>query len=467
MILQRIAEHAERRPHARVHAEGQCLSYAQLLGLVARTAGDIPKGAHLAIACDNPLGYLVGLLASLCYGGVAVPISTAFLDSDRTVRLLRQCDVSIVLSDRLEGQSLPFPVIGLPDGEARSTSIPPGSREDRPALILQTSGTTADPKAPVLTGNAIGWNAQATADRLALTPQDTGLITLSLTHSFGLNVTLALLMAGASVVLARREVFMPGSFLHLVRNHGVTVAAMVASQMYTYISQSRSVQTNWPLKAVLYAGGSTPAGWVRRLMQLWPGTRFLQGYGLTEAGPRVSMHDARDEPAPLESAGRPLPGTSVAVWHEGRLVAESGTVGEIWVRTPSRMLGYYRNEEATRQVFNGDWLRTGDLGYMDEYGYLYIRGRLKSLIKVGGRSVYPEEVEQVLLELNGVKACRAYGVLDVGLGEVVAVEVVGDDLDQETVRAHCKKWLEAYKIPRMLKWVAEIPRTEHGKIRRT
>jgi long-chain acyl-CoA synthetase len=195
------------------------------------------------------------------------------------------------------------------------------------------------------------------------------------------------------------------------------------------------------------------------------GGRLLEGYGLTEAGPVVSAH-RYSGPRKLGSVGSPIPGVEVRIVDDEDRPLPTGDAGEICVRSPGVMLGYYRMEAETAAVLRGGWLRTGDVGRLDEDGFLYIVERKKDLIIVGGLNVYPREVEEQLYAHPGVAEAAVVGIPDPAHGEAVVAFVVGKPGERpsaDQVIAFCRERLARFKCPRDVRFVDALPKSPIGK----
>ncbi|MEY8216420.1 MAG: AMP-binding protein, partial [Colwellia sp.] len=197
------------------------------------------------------------------------------------------------------------------------------------------------------------------------------------------------------------------------------------------------------------------------------GTLLLEGYGLTECAPLVTLSPYNQERY-TGSIGLPAPSTDIKIIRDDGNEALLGEAGEMWVKGPQVMLGYYNREEATNETLKEGWLATGDIACMDEKGYFKIVDRKKDMIIVSGFNVYPNEIEEVLMMHENVLEAAAIGVPHEASGEMVKVFVVakGDDLDEASLIKHCKENLTSYKVPKLIEFRDELPKTNVGKILR-
>jgi acyl-CoA synthetase (AMP-forming)/AMP-acid ligase II len=223
------------------------------------------------------------------------------------------------------------------------------------------------------------------------------------------------------------------------------------------------------LRYITQAGGSMPRAQIEKLRQQLPNTQVFIMYGQTEATARLSYLSPDQLENKLGSVGMPLAGVEIAVRNQEGMNVATGEVGEICARGPNIMLGYWREPEMTAQVLRDGWLHTGDLGHVDEEGYLYIDGRAVEMIKVGAFRVSPQEVEEVLATFPGVQEVAVTGVADEMLGQSIKAVIVlreGASADLRGVKAHCRQHLASYKVPKIVEFAAALPRTSSGKVQR-
>jgi acyl-CoA synthetase (AMP-forming)/AMP-acid ligase II len=212
-----------------------------------------------------------------------------------------------------------------------------------------------------------------------------------------------------------------------------------------------------------------PRAQIEKLRQQLPNTEVFIMYGQTEATARLSYLAPEHLQTKLGSVGMPLAGVEIAVRNSEGMNVATGEVGEICARGPNIMLGYWREPEMTAQVLRDGWLHTGDLGHLDEDGYLYIDGRAVEMIKVGAFRVSPQEVEEVLATCPGVQEVAVTGVADEVLGQSIKAVIVlreGAPADLRAVKAHCRQHLASYKVPKIVEFAAALPRTSSGKVQR-
>jgi malonyl-CoA/methylmalonyl-CoA synthetase len=418
-------------------------------------------GDRLACSAASSLEVVVVHLAALRLGLVMVPANPAYserelahLVGDAEPRAAVVDDPSRAASVRRAGGGdvlLLSPDVELPEGSAPALDQ---AGPDDPALICYTSGTTGAPKGALLShGNLL---AGAESVRLAWrwSADDRLVLTLPLFHVHGLAVGLhGTLLAGASAVLLPR--FDADVVLDTVRDHGASLFFGVPT-MYARLAASPRVADLGRLRLCVSGSAPLPSGLFERLAEQC-GQRVLERYGMTETLMNVSNpYQGERRPG---TVGLPLPGVEL------RLSAE----GEVLLRGPNVFAGYWRDPDATAAVLDPDgWLRSGDLGRLDEHGYLRIEGRSKELVITGGYNVHPREVEEVLQAHPGVAEAAVTGTPSEEWGEVVTAWVVpaGPPPEQEELLAFAAERLAPYKRPRLVRFLDALPRNALGKVQR-
>ena len=363
--------------------------------------------------------------------------------------------------------------------EAWLAQAGPGEPEHRPELDdcflqLYTSGTTGFPKGAMLTHRSLAAHNAAAATAFGFTRDTVNMVAMPLFHVGGTSWALAGMAVGARTIVVREVV--PGAILDEIARGRVTHAFFVPA-VYGFLTQLPGVEARdySSLRCLGYGGAPMPPPLMRQCLELFP-VDFYQVYGMTEMSGVFSVlgpvdHRDADHPERLLSAGRPVAGAEVRVVDPatGKDLGP-GEVGEFWVRSDQHMAGYWGKPEATAETLLPDgWLRTGDAGYRDEAGYLYISDRVKDMIISGGENVYPAEVERVVAEYPGVADVAVIGVPDDKWGEAVKAVVVaapGATLDEAGLIAHCQAALAGYKCPKSVDLVDALPRNPTGKILR-
>lgn len=342
-----------------------------------------------------------------------------------------------------------------------------------PALVLYTSGTTGAPKGVTLSHANLLANAQAVAGYLGLTAGDSVLGVLPFHYAYGASVLHTHLLSGARIVLAPGLQF-PQLLLEACARERITGLSGVPSTFALLLD--RACPGDHDLSALRYltqAGGAMPQPLARRLRQALPGPRLYLMYGQTEATSRLTwLPPTRLDDKP-GSVGIAVDGVELRIARADGSAAAPGEDGEVQARGGGIMLGYWDAPAATAAVLQDGWLRTGDIGHLDDEGFLFLSGRRSDMIKTGAHRVHPGDIEDAIAELPAVAEVAVAGLDDDLLGQVVQAFVVLRDAEpgappatELSIKAHCRARLAAYKIPRHVRFVASLPRTASGKVRR-
>lgn len=335
--------------------------------------------------------------------------------------------------------------------------------EDDVAALLYTSGTTGKPKGVMLTHRNLGSNARSAAETNRMTRGEVALSALPLTHSYGLTMSLVPSIVGIYCVLVRW--FDAEEIFAYTESHHITTMTGVPAMYIQLLNHPRAPQYNVRSWKRLQSGAAPLPEEVLYAFREKFGVYIYEGYGLTEASPVVTCQRP-DIPLKPGSVGPPIEGVEVSIRDEFERVLPAGSPGEICVRGPNVMKGYYRDVEETEKALRGGWLHTGDIGYLDEDGYLYIVERKKDLIISGGFNLYPSEVEQVLERHPAVREVAVVGEPDPIMGEVVHAFVVlqeGHGVSEAELIDFARKSLVYYKVPHRVSFLDEMPRTFLGK----
>jgi long-chain acyl-CoA synthetase len=460
--------------------------YSQSQQLSRAIEDTCPDGAvNAAIFLPNSIDYAVAYFALLFSNKVIVPIGTQSKGLEIT-STLEYCEVDLITSSLqyrdflkkslsyykhriiilyIEDQSID--TIGDDkDFVAKSNSIVNTGIEDDVAIMLHTSGTTSNPKRVMLTHSNLINNVESNIQSLKLTANDKVLISMPM--HFGYCNTaqfLTHLYLGASMVILD-GMFLPKIFFQTVQDEKITNFTGVPSMLlmlleYRYIDR---YDIN-SLRYVCFGGGNMPVEKLKQLIQTFKTIGFVQTYGQTEASPRTTALLPEDELKKIGSVGFPLPNVKVKIF-DGDDEQVANQIGEIVIQGKNVMKGYYKQPVITAETIVNGWLHTGDLGYLDNAGYLYLTGRKKNIIISGGINIYPEEIEEVLMSHPNVKEAYVTSEEHPLLGEVPLAKIVMRERVGDNFRAFCTDKLAEYKIPVRFEIVDQIDKTYNGKIKR-
>jgi acyl-CoA synthetase (AMP-forming)/AMP-acid ligase II len=338
-------------------------------------------------------------------------------------------------------------------------------------IQLYTSGTTGFPKGAVLTYEGISAHSEALQACFAFTPESVSMVAMPLYHVGGICWFMVGAALGARSLVIEDAV--PGPLLDDIAKHRVTHTFFVPA-LFGFFMQLPDIRERdlSSLEQVIYGASPMPLPLLKQTLEVFH-CNIWQVYGMTEMSGVVTILDPeshRDSALEhrLVSAGRPLPSAEIRVVRPGTAEdADVREMGEIWVRSRQRMLGYHGKPEATAAAFEGDWLKSGDAGFFDADGYLYVSDRIKDMIISGGENIYPAEVERVLVEHPAVREAAVIGVPSDRWGETVRAVVALREkgaADAEALIAHCRARLAHYKCPTGVEFVEALPRNATGKV---
>lgn len=338
--------------------------------------------------------------------------------------------------------------------------------EDSPATLLYTSGTTGRPKGVRLSHNNLVWNIKTSIGVSGYAAEDVAVQVLPLFHTFALTVTMGAPLArgGTSVAMKR---FVPDQVLEAIERHKVTFLVAIPSMFRVLNRAQQQKPRDVSSLTCVISGGEPLPGEVRERFEKLFGIEILEGYGLTECSPVVSLNPpGANRPG---SVGKPLPGLEVRAFAGNGSPAPPGADGELAVKGPGVMLGYHRKPEATAAVLKDGWFRTGDIGHLDADGYVWITGREKEMMIVGGENVFPAEIEDVISRHPAVMEAGVIGVPDERRGEAPKAFVVlepGHNADASELVSFCREKLPPYKVPKEVAFKESLPKSPTGKVLR-
>ncbi|WP_237133586.1 class I adenylate-forming enzyme family protein [Pseudohongiella sp. O18] len=467
---------------------GRQLTYRELAAAVEQTAVELASlgvvaGDRVVLVNENCVPLLVVILALSEVGAWPVVIN-ARMAADEIEKIRAHCQprLSLYLLDsaaaRQHWQALANSDEAQAQRELAGGSVgvlqhqpdAPDAAADTADVftLIYTTGTTGDPKGVMLTHRNILFVSAVSGALRGLNNSDKVYLVLPVSHVFGLSaVFLAAIYAGAELIVADR--FDASQALRVMREQSVTgifgVPAMFA-RLVDHVRQQGLTGDDIPALRFMYSGGAPLDPAIKEKTEKLFGLPLLNGYGMTESGPTICQVRF-NEPLDSCSVGKPLPGLEIRlIGADGNPVTD-GEVGELHVRGPNVMRGYYRNPEATRAAIDADgFLNTGDLVRLDEYGNVHIAGRSKELIIHSGFNVFPPEVEAVISKHPDVLLCAVIGQMHDGNEEVVAYiqRIADSQLGEEELRAFIKPRLTAYKRPGIIHFVESLPTAPSGKV---
>ena len=491
-----------------VFVKGRAVSYGELARKIDNLAANIMKtgvarGSRIALSFENTIAFIYSYMAILEANCIPVLLSPN-LPAEKLIYILTDCDAAAMICDcRVLHKVSRYPsglkfvftdgagealahsgiaVYSLDEGiSSKKMRIEnhyakeQGLEVQLPdthsiASIIYTSGTTGKPKGVMLSDTNLLLATSTIMRHLCLTPEDSCLVTMSFAHCAGLLHMLAHLRAGAKVVTDETFTLI-GPFLAAVSRHCVTILPGVPS-FYTLLSKHSKHKIRpylQNIRAVESSSAMISSSLINEVADLFPSATLFNTYGLTEA-PRATYMtvDASYDTATNLSVGTATSGVTISIVNHQNQHCRAYEEGEIVIKGANLALGYWNNPVKTQAVFSSLGFRTGDVGYMNEKGLLFLKGRKDDMIKIGAEAVYPYEVEEVIGSFPGVSDVLAYGVEDDIRGSVIHVKIVCKETitEENVILDYCCQKLEKHKVPSKIMFCDSIDLEESGKPKR-
>lgn len=465
------------------------ITYAEFDARVERVAqalraDGIARGTRIGFLGKNHPAYFELLFGAARAGLVMVPLNWR-LAPDELRWIARDAQISVVFAqdafaDVFEAQTPP--VIWIEDGydawrDAANACAPIEDGEaDDITVQLYTSGTTGRPKGAQLTHrNLLCFRTlplEEQPDWNRFTEDDVGLLVMPVFHIGGTGFGVQTIAAGASALIASE--FDADQIMDAIAHKGLSKLFVVPTALRMLVDHPRAASTDYArIRTILYGASPIPLDLLREAMALFK-CGFVQMYGMTETAGTVCVllpedHDP-DGNERMLSAGRAMKNVEIAIRDEEGSTLPVGEIGEICIRSPTVMAGYWNRPDETAEVLSADgWFRTGDAGYLDEAGYLFLKDRMKDMIVSGGENVYPAEVERVLSEHPDIAEVAVIGVPSPKWGEevmAVLVSAKSPPAPDHEIIAWARSRLAGYKLPKQIRYQADLPRGSTGKVLR-
>lgn len=469
-----------------IYHRASTATYKELVSGVLGIAGHLqgfhlPPAAKIAIVSDNSIFFIVSYFGIMAAGCVAVPLAPEFGEANFK-HVFSSCEIQCafiqqkylkrvggfglkplhVFSDAAAEGAVDIMNLQKPPGDY--AQVDPGT--DLAAIIF-TSGSTGIPKGVMLTHENLVTNTSSIIQYLELTSNDRIMAVLPFSYCFGTSLLHTHLRVGGSVVINNMFMF-PGKVLDEINEKQCTGFAGVPSTFQILLRRSPLKKMQFPsLRYVQQAGGKLTDAFITELREALPTTKIFIMYGQTEATARLSYLPPELLDTKLGSIGKGIPGTTIEVLGKDGKPVKPGETGEIVASGKNIMKGYWKDPEGTAKVIKDGKLHTGDLGTVDEDGFVYMTEREKDIIKSSGYRVSPKEIEDCISEIPAVVEVAVIGVPDDLMGEVpkafISVTSPGATNADEIV-AHVKRRLPAFKVPRLVEFLQDIPKNTSNKI---
>ena len=455
------------------------------------------RGDRVAILLENSFDFISAHFGALKAGAVEVSLNTE-LTAEALKQLLSDCGAKVLIAGGkfasqwsgilgdlpelrhvLVDRPLRKPLPATPRiqqhlfSDVLQSNLQPAAAPGRIdidlASIIYTSGSTGEPKGVMLSHLNLTSNTQSIVQYLGLEESDRMLVVLPFYYVYGRSLLYSHFLSGGSLIIDNRFAY-PVTVLNTMRDLEATGFAGVPSTFSILLHKSDLKSRKFPkLRFVTQAGGGMAPALQKETVEAFRPARLFVMYGSTEAAPRLTYVEPEVLPRKWGSIGRAIPNVEVIVSDERGHRLPPGVPGEITARGSNIMMGYWKSPAATAEVLRNGYYYTGDLGYEDEDGYIFLTGRSRDIIKVGGNRVSSKEIEDAVLEIPGVLETAVIGVPDDILGEAIKVFVVccNPVVTEDALRGRLQRSLPAFKHPKWVQFCDSLPKNQSGKILKT
>ena len=475
--LWNTADQHPERPAIRFY--DRAITYIELRNAVASLADGfsrlgITHGSRIALAMPNVPEFVISYYAALASGAAVVPINPLYtsyelnyiiedsapsmiithpLTETAALQVSREKSIPILFADNF-GDPTKKTIYSIMSDKPEK-NFPVALEGSETAAVIYTNAVSGVPLGAQLTHEGLAFDTEQCIYAADMQKEDVFLTIIPLYHAFSATSCMHLpIRIGALTVL--HETFDEERTLNSLRTDAVSIFPAVPTIFKRLLDRFGESGITLPkLRAPTPGGAPTPTELITNFEKAFSTTMF-EGYGITECGPVAAVNPIARRIRKIGSIGLPLNGMEVKIADEGGNPLPAGAQGEICVRGKNVMKGYLNNEDETRRHLRGGWFHTGDLARMDEDGFIYITGRKKRMIIVGGFNVYPAEVEKALLKHEAVAECEVFGIPDSMMGERVAARLhlcPGKTIDKGNIRKFARKFLAPYKIPRTIEFI--------------
>lgn len=453
----------------------------ELTTIINATANETSH--NISIFLPNSIDYAVAYFAIVFADKVIIPIGVQSMDLE-FCSTLEYCEVDVIISSlqyrtQIERMLCDYKyrcnIIYIENFEIstihnKKNYILKTQVYDDVVIMLHTSGTTNNPKRVMLTHQNLISNVESNISSLKLDKKDKVLIALPMYFGYCNTAQfLTHLYLGASMVIMH-SMFLPKQFFEIIQQEKITNFTAVPSMLLMIMEYRYSNNYNTSsLRYICFGGSSFSSESIQKLIKQFDHINFVQTYGQTEASPRITTLLPDHAVDKCGSVGTPIPNVQLKIVDEEGNCIKPYETGEVIVCGKNVMRGYYKQEEITNKTIVNSWLHTGDLGYLDKDGFLYICGRKKNMIISGGINIYPEELEEIIQQYDCVKEVCVISEVHKLLGEVPIAKVVlkeNEECTQSEIRNYCTSKLAHYKVPFRFDFVRNIDKTYNGKVRR-
>ncbi|AJW71800.1 class I adenylate-forming enzyme family protein [Nitrosopumilus adriaticus] len=424
----------------------------------------------ISLVSENSISFLISYLG-LINSGKTVHLIPPKISQDNLLNQINSSESGAIICPKIiknewkENDSTNIPIFEFGENISIKGNDDNELKKNELAYLIYTSGTTSEPKGVAISHSMIEFTTKNIINVLGYTNQDIDLLPLPLHHSFGLGCVHSSLNVGSTLILLKNASNLE-QLLESIKKFNATTLAVIPATLTKLLMFDKYILEDYftDLRLIITNSTSIPKDTVQNFKKIMKKGNLATYYGLTEASRSTFMIFDNDNNRE-ESVGKAAPDVEIKIDTNDQ---DGINIGEILIKGKNVIQNYWKNSEADKKIVNG-WLRTGDLGFLDEEKYLFLKGRHDEIINIGGEKVSPLEIEGVVKKLSGVEDIAAFGIEHKIFGQTIKVNIVktkNSDLDKSQVLSYCIKNLEKYKIPSKIEFVEKIPKTDYGKVKR-
>lgn len=450
----------------------ESFSYAELISEVLKIAENlkqygITKNSKVGIILENPCDFILNIVAVSYLGGIPMPIYFN-TGNEKIKNVVKYYEINYIITTK----ELDYEEVYLVKEECfriyKNSDVIDYNLEDV-ALILFTSGSTGTPKAIMLTIKNIISNVLAISKYLNIRTDDRLLLIKNLCHASSLIGELFVGLQNGCTVILSTKLPRANLILNMIVDSQISIFFAVPTILKQIILQRNASSIKLDnLRIINFYGAPMNYSDINKLAEMMPNCNLIYSYGLTEASPRVTYIERSDLAQKTSSSGKTIENVDIKIIDEFGREQKPNNIGEIIVNGPNVMKGYYKDPDKTKRTIVNGWLHTGDLGYLDEKGFLYVKGRIDNMVISFGKNIYIEEIESTINSIDGVAECLVKAIQnDDGIVRLCAYVVLENkEITVSRIYEYCVNNLENYKVPRKIELVDYLEKTDSEKIKR-
>ena len=421
----------------------------------------------ISLISENSASFVIAYLGIMNLGKTVHLVSPEISEMNLTNQIISSNSSMIICSESIfhkisKFNSIKIPIFQLNDIPKNTNSF--SSESNEIAYLIYTSGTTSEPKGVGINHSIVEFATKNIVQVLKYSNSDVDVLPLPLHHSFGLGCLHVSLFVGSTLILLKNSSDLQ-NILDTVKKYNATTLAAVPATLSKFLKFNENNLEDYfsDIRLVITNTTKIPINTIQKFKKIISKGNLATYYGLTEAS-RSSFMIFNEQTSFDQSVGKPAPQVNIKIDNQMSKLK----IGEILIKGNNVIKKYWKNIESDKNIIDG-WLRTGDLGYFDDHGYLYLVGRFDYVINIGGEKVMPDEIEEIVKQIDGVENVVAFGIDHEIFGQVIKLHVVkseNSNLEKLSIIKFCMKNLEKYKIPSKIDFVTNIPQTDYGKVKR-